>query len=49
MGAEIDPAQLIELFYSGQSPTLWVGRLVNPSEQPDLLSDPRSVFMIRGL
>lgn len=49
MEAERDPAQLIELFYSGQSPSLWVGKLVNPSEQPDLLSAPRSVLMIRGL
>lgn len=46
---KFDPARLIELFFSGQSPSLWVAGLVNPFEQPDLLSAPRSVFMIRGL
>lgn len=44
---EIDPAVLIELFYSGQSLSMWVAGLVNPSQKPDLLSAPRSVFMVR--
>lgn len=38
MEAEIEAAGLIELFYSGQSLSLWEGRLVNPSKQPTLFS-----------